>query len=164
MKPLILSADQVRISCQADAFLTHMVNERFEDIAADSQWHVGLHPLADGVRMNVGVHVKGTVNDESFMVRRAFEPYSSTSAIYNGCEEMITQLRRSVDSIFPPDDVDEAIAQDCNQWITHNYNHGDEPVGDDNAYMETFDDTNDVNWERQDTNEHDDEIDEFFGK
>jgi hypothetical protein len=98
-----------------------MVNERFEDIAADSQWHVGLHPLADGVRMNVGVHVKGTVNDESFMVRRAFEPYSSTSAIYNGCEEMITQLRRSVDSIFPPDDVDEAIAQDCNQWITHNY-------------------------------------------
>ncbi len=103
MKPLILSADQVRISCQAEAFLTHMVNERFEDIAADSQWHVGLHPLADGVRMNVGVHVKGTVNDESFMVRRPFGSHDGTSQIFWGCEEMIDDLRKSVDSIFPPE-------------------------------------------------------------
>jgi len=102
MKPLSLSADQARVACQADAFLVHLANKKFSGyptIREGTRFHVGLYPLESGVHMNVGVQISG----QTFLVRRPFKSYSSTSAIYYGCVEMIQQLQRSVNSVSLPE-------------------------------------------------------------
>ncbi len=113
----MMTADQVRMACQADAFLTHMVNERFQDLGHRAQWHVGFHPKPEGVEMHLGLKV----NAESFMVRRPFPPLTSTSGIYYGCVEMIDTLRKSVDTIIPPNTCGCKFCQARSQpdWPKH---------------------------------------------
>ncbi len=135
----MMTSDQVRLACQADAFLTHLVNERFRYLGLNTQWHVGFHPKPEGVEMHLGLKV----NAESFVVRRPFPPLTPTSGIYYGCVEMIDTLRKSVDKLFPPD--------------YGNY-FDDEIDGRDPAYFPNDDD---------DTEDEDDYprgcVDEFYG-
>ena len=94
MKPLILSAEQVRLSCQADAFLRGLVCEEFKP-KGDVDFHVGSHPIKDGVRMNLGTKI----GEHSFMVRRPFGSHDGTSQIFWGCEEMVVELTRSIENV-----------------------------------------------------------------
>jgi len=129
MKPLILSAEQVRLSCQADAFLRGLVCEKFKP-KGDVDFHVGLHPIKDGVRMNLGTKI----GEHSFMVRRPFGSHDGTSQIFWGCEEMVVELDRSIEAITGPNgraEVTEEIhGWPENPWQSACYDEEDEIEAD----------------------------------
>jgi len=116
MKPLILSADQVRLSCQADAFLRGLVCEKFKP-KDDVDFHVGLHPIKDGVRMNLGTKI----GEHSFMVCRPFGSHDGTSQIFWSCEEMVVELTRSIEDVTREVKREDLVTDESTEYTRANW-------------------------------------------
>jgi hypothetical protein len=125
---LDLTPDQIRIAYQADAFLTHLINEKLADYCTDTtQFSVALDQAPHGVLMSVGAKAC----EQMFIVRRKFQDHISTSAIFNDSTEMVDELRRSIEAIFRPVDATDMWNDGIKDWTPDD----DLELGDHEDYM-----------------------------
>ncbi len=116
MKPPMLSVEQVRLSCQADAFLRVLVCEKFKP-KGDVDFHVGLHPIADGVRMHLGIVIQG----HSFIVGKPFGVHTGTSQLFFGCEEMVVELTRSIEDVTHEMKREDLVTDENTEYTRANW-------------------------------------------